>query len=91
MLEYPTFFHISSKNPDDADIANRKHYSAPEGALTKFLATGWSLMQTPELNRRIFDAMGDRSDISTVQWRKILDQVVTESAHIGLLFVRLFF
>ena len=34
MLEYPTFFHISSKNPDDADIANRKHYSAPEGALT---------------------------------------------------------
>ena len=37
MLEYPTFFHISSKNPDDADIANRKHYSAPEGALTMFL------------------------------------------------------
>ena len=36
MLEYPTFFHISSKNPDDADIANRKHYSAPEGALTMF-------------------------------------------------------
>ena len=39
MLEYPTFFHISSKNPDDADIANRKHYSAPEGALTKFLVS----------------------------------------------------
>ena len=30
------FLHISSKNPVDADIANRKHYSAPAGAVTKF-------------------------------------------------------
>ena len=28
------FLHISSKNPVDADIANRKHYSAPAGAVT---------------------------------------------------------
>ena len=28
------FFHISSKNPVDADISNRKHYSAPAGAVT---------------------------------------------------------
>ena len=34
MLETLGFFHISSKNPVDADIANRKHYSAPAGALT---------------------------------------------------------
>ena len=38
MLENLAFFHNSSKTPDDADIANRKHYSAPAGALTKFLA-----------------------------------------------------
>ena len=36
MLENLAFFHNSSKTPDDADIANRKHYSAPAGALTKF-------------------------------------------------------
>ena len=36
MLETLGFFHISSKNPVDADIANRKHYSAPAGALTLF-------------------------------------------------------
>ena len=34
MLETLGFLHISSKNPVDADIANRKHYSAPAGALT---------------------------------------------------------
>jgi len=33
------FLHISSKNPVDADIANRKHYSAPAGALTMFFHT----------------------------------------------------
>ena len=32
----PCVFHNSSKTPDDADIANRKHYSAPAGALTMF-------------------------------------------------------
>ena len=37
MLETLGFLHISSKNPVDADIANRKHYSAPAGALTLFL------------------------------------------------------
>ena len=37
MLENLGFFHISSKNPVDADIANRKHYSAPAGAVTMFL------------------------------------------------------
>ena len=37
MLENLGFFHISSKYPVDADIANRKHYSAPAGAVTKFL------------------------------------------------------
>ena len=37
MLENLAFFHNSSKTPDDADIANRKHYSAPAGALTMFL------------------------------------------------------
>ena len=37
MLENLSFFHNSSKTPDDADIANRKHYSAPAGALTMFL------------------------------------------------------
>ena len=31
------FLHISSKKPVDADIANRKHYSAPAGAVTVFL------------------------------------------------------
>ena len=36
MLENLAFFHNSSKTPDDADIANRKHYSAPAGALTMF-------------------------------------------------------
>ena len=30
------FLHISSKNPVDADIANRKHYSAPAGTVTFF-------------------------------------------------------
>ena len=40
MLENLGFFHISSKNPVDADIANRKHYSAPAGAVTMFFATG---------------------------------------------------
>ena len=34
MLENLAFFHNSSKTPDDADIANCKHYSAPAGALT---------------------------------------------------------
>ena len=38
MLENLTFFHNSPKTPDDADIANRKHYSAPAGALTMFKA-----------------------------------------------------
>ena len=37
MLENLAFFHNSSKTPDDADIANCKHYSAPAGALTMFL------------------------------------------------------
>ena len=37
MLENLAFFHNSSKTPDNADIANRKHYSAPAGALTLFL------------------------------------------------------
>ena len=37
MLENLRFFHISSKNHDDADIANRKKYSAPAGAVTMFL------------------------------------------------------
>ena len=37
MLENLGFFHISSKNPVDADIANRKHYSPPAGAVTMFL------------------------------------------------------
>ena len=37
MLETLGFLHISSKNPVDADIANRKHYSAPAGALTMFI------------------------------------------------------
>ena len=32
----PCVFHNSSKTPDDADIANRRHYSAPAGALTMF-------------------------------------------------------
>ena len=36
MLETLGFLHISSKNPV-ADIANRKHYSAPAGALTMYL------------------------------------------------------
>ena len=36
MLENLAFFHNSSKTPDDADIANRKHYSAPAGPLTIF-------------------------------------------------------
>ena len=36
MLENLAFFHNSSKTPDNADIANRKHYSAPAGALTLF-------------------------------------------------------
>ena len=36
MLENLAFFHNSSKTPDNADIANRKHYSAPAGALTMF-------------------------------------------------------
>ena len=36
MLEKLAFFHNSSKTPDNADIANRKHYSAPAGALTMF-------------------------------------------------------
>ena len=40
MLENLMFFHNSSKTPDNADIANRKHYSAPAGALTKF--SGWT-------------------------------------------------
>ena len=40
MLENLAFFHNSSKTPDDADIANRKHYSAPAGALTMFLVKG---------------------------------------------------
>ena len=39
MLENLGFFHISSKNPVDADIANRKHYSAPAGAVTMFLGS----------------------------------------------------
>ena len=47
MLENLAFFHNSSKTPDDADIANRKHYSAPAGALTKFFcATFWCLPST---------------------------------------------
>ena len=36
MLENLAFFHNSFKTPDDADIANCKHYSAPAGALTMF-------------------------------------------------------
>ena len=36
MLENLGFFHILSKNPVDADIGNRKHYSAPAGAVTMF-------------------------------------------------------
>ena len=39
MLENLAFFHNSSKTPDNADIANRKHYSAPAGALTLFLVS----------------------------------------------------
>ena len=39
MLENLAFFHNSSKTPDNADIANRKHYSAPAGALTMFFGT----------------------------------------------------
>ena len=41
MLENLAFFHNSSKTPDNADIANRKHYSAPAGALTMFFQSTW--------------------------------------------------
>ena len=50
MLENLAFFHNSSKTPDNADIANRKHYSAPAGALTFIFGclpkmTTWILKQ----------------------------------------------
>ena len=41
------FLHISSKNPVDADIANRKHYSAPAGRCDHvFPCPGQDLGQT---------------------------------------------
>ena len=42
MLENLAVFHNSSKTPDNADIANRKHYSAPAGALTMFFLKNMS-------------------------------------------------
>ena len=60
MLENLAFFHNSSKTPDNADIANRKHYSAPAGALTMFLAIDfddWS-QQHPAHCRKPSDQTG---------------------------------
>ena len=59
MLENLAFFHNSSKTPDKADIANRKHYSAPAGALTMFSPLTFGKLRTknfPLRRRRVWSS-----------------------------------
>ena len=77
MLETLGFLHISSKNPVDADIANRKHYSAPAGALTFYgwnQPCFWGVHRVQVLNVKL-DASAIASQASSFLphlWKRIL-------------------